>query len=423
MISAGAASVDITPDPGLRLAGFAARTSPSTGTHDPLTARAVVVDDTAIVVLDVIGIHEDMAARIRRRSPLPDGNVIVAATHTHGAPVSMTGRLGVVADREFLQRIEDGAVMALQMACENRRPAYITSGMGADPAVAWNRRHADGLLDHSLPMLRIRDAQGTMIAVMCSYACHPVVLAADNLEMTADYPFYVRQALEAVYPGAVALFLTGCAGDANTGHTAQASWTLAANSARTFATAQRLGEQVARAALAADEAIGTDSVHAREQQLELALTRLETEPLPDLAARWRAERAAADPVRAILLDHWIDWAVRNEATAPGTWSARVSLLDWGGVPIVAMPGEVFSETGLSVRAACGGRPAFVLAYAEGMPGYIPPRSEFPFGGYEVEEAHRFIGLPGTFAPGSAEALAAAARDLLSERYLTPQPVA
>ncbi|MCW5719808.1 MAG: alkaline ceramidase [Devosia sp.] len=423
MIRAGVASVDITPPTGLHLAGFAARTLPATGTHDPLTARAIVVDETAVVVLDVIGLHEDMSARIRQRSSLPDDNIIVAATHTHGAPISMKGRLGRAADPAFLQRIEDGAVEALRLACENRRPATIAAGIGGDPGVAWNRRHADGLLDRSVPMIRIRDLEGQCFAVMASYACHPVVLAADNLEMTADYPFYLRQALEAAHPGAVALFLTGCAGDANTGHTAQASWTLAANSARTFGTAKRLGERIAAAALEAGEQAFADPVGAAHREIDLALTRLEDAPLPELAARWRAEQETAEPVRAILLGHWIAWAERNRDVVPGSWRARVSLLDWGGIPIVAMPGEIFSETGLSVRDACGARPAFILAYADGTPGYIPPRSEFPFGGYEVEEAHRFIGMPGVFAPGSAEALADAARAMLHERYLTTQPVA
>lgn len=423
MIRAGAASVDITPPAGLHLAGFAARTAPAEGVHDPLTARAVVVEDTGVVVLDVIGLHEDMAARIRQRSPLPDDNIIVAATHTHGAPVSMKGRLGHAADAEFLQSIEDGAVEALRLAYEGRQQATIAGGIGGDPGVAWNRRHAEGPLDRSVPVIRIRDMEGRCIAVLASYACHPVVLAADNLRMTADYPFYTRQALEAAHPGAVALFLTGCAGDANTGHTAQASWTLAANSARTFETAERLGTRIAEAALAAGEAVASGAIGAAHRELDLDLTRLEDAPLPELAARWRAEQETAEPVRAILLGHWIAWAERNRDVVPGSWRGRVSLLDWGGIPIVAMPGEIFSETGLSVRDACGRRPAFVLAYAEGTPGYIPPRSEFPFGGYEVEEAHRFIGMPGAFAPGSAEALAAAAHAMLHERYLTTQPVA
>ena len=91
-LKVGMAVVDITPPLGLLLAGFAARTEPATGAHDPLTVRAVVVGDTAVVVADVIGIHEAMSARIRERCPLPSANVIVAATHTHGAPVSMADR-------------------------------------------------------------------------------------------------------------------------------------------------------------------------------------------------------------------------------------------------------------------------------------------------------------------------------------------
>ena len=423
MIRAGVATVDITPSPGLLLAGFAARTQPSTGTHDPLTARALVVEDTAVVVLDVIGLHEDMAARIRQRCCLPEDNVIVAATHTHGAPISMLGRLGRDADPAFLKQMEDGAVEAIRLAAETREPATLHAGMGGDPAVAWNRRHADGPLDRSVPVIRIRAEDGRCIAIMASYACHPVVLAADNLQMTADYPFYVRQALEAAHPGATSLFLTGCCGDANTGHTAQASWTLAANAERTFVTAERLGRRIAEAALMAEERPMHGPVGATHQELDLQLTRLEESPLETLAHQWRNELPTAEPVCTILLTHWVEWAERFATVTPGLWRARVSLLDWCGVPIVAMPGEIFSETGLSVRSAVPDRPAFVLAYAESNPGYIPPASEYRFGGYEVSEAHRFIGMPGAFAPGSAEALAEAARTLLQQRHLTAQPVA
>jgi hypothetical protein len=407
----------------LLLAGFAARTQPATGVHDRLTARAVVVNDTALVVLDVIGLHEDMAVRIRQRCALPQDNVIVAATHTHGAPVSMRGRLGRDADASFLQQMEDGAIAAIDQALASARPAVLVAGMGGDPDVARNRRHADGPLDRSLPVLRIRDLEGGQIAVVVSYACHPVVLGADNREMTADYPHFVRTELEAAYPGAMALFLTGCTGDANTGHTAQASWTLAANSERNFATAERIGKRVAAMAIAAPERPVTGPIGSAHRTLDLALTRLEPEPLSALAETWRRERDTAEPVRAILLDHWIQWAERNEQTVPGSWRARVSLLDWCGIPIVALPGEIFGETGLAIRGACGGLPALIVSYAEGNPGYIPPSSEFAFGGYEVDEAHRFIGMPGTFAPGSAEALAEAAKALLTERYLTTQPVA
>jgi hypothetical protein len=147
----------------------------------------------------------------------------------------------------------------------------------------------------------------------------------------------------------------------------------------------------------------------------LNFERLEREPLPALARRWRAEQETAGPARAALLGHWIDWAESAPPPPFAPLAERVSLLHWGKVPIVALPGELFAQTGLSIRDRLGrDRPAFVLAYAEDVPGYIPPASEFPHGGYEVEEAHRFIGMPATFARGSAAALRDAALGLATE---------
>lgn len=411
MMLAGAASIDITPSPGLSMAGFAARTEPAIGVHDPLTARALVIGDTAIVIADVIGFHETMARRIRERSGLNPDRVIVAATHTHGGPVSMEGRLGRRADPGFLLQLEEGCVLALHQAQRAAKPAQLLAGSGRDPGVAKNRRHAEGLLDRATPLLRVMGEDGP-IALLASYACHPVVLGADNRLMSADYPGFVRKNLESEFPGAIALFLTGCTGDANTGHTAKASLTLRADGGRTFKAAEGYGSRIAEALLAAPAAPLGDRVAAATTEVVLDLSRRETEPLSELARQWQADLVGSDPVRATLLRYWIDWAERFADVEPGTWTGRVTAFDWGGMPIIGLPGEIFAETGLTVRAACGDRPAFVISYAEGNPGYIPPASEFSFGGYEVDEAHRFIGMPAGFAPGSAERLADAAIGLL-----------
>jgi hypothetical protein len=419
MIRAGAALVDITPPPGLLLSGFAARSAPATGTHDPLTVRAVVVNDTALVVADVIGLHEEMSRRIRARCVLPDDNVVIAALHNHGGPVSMAGRLSLAADPHYLQRLEDACVEAINTAFASARPATMTMGLGADPDVARNRRHADGPLDRAVPVLRIRDDEGQMIAVVTAYACHPVVLGADNLLWTADYPHFVRQHLEAAYPGALAMFVTGCTGDANTGHSAHASISLAANPDRSFAAAERLGARIAEAVLQATETPTGSQIHVSNRVLDLAFERRETQSPEELAAAWRAERDTAAPARAALLDHWIAWAQAIAPIEPEPWPARVTVLDWGGVPIVALPGEIFAETALDIRAHFDG-PGFVIDFAEGNPGYIPPASEFAFGGYEVDEAHRYYGQPATFASGSAESLASAAIELLGGRDAPPK---
>jgi hypothetical protein len=157
-----------------------------------------------------------------------------------------------------------------------------------------------------------------------------------------------------------------------------------------------------------------DQVSAANRILHLGFERRETETPQALARRWSRERETADPARAALLTHWIGWAT-DVADRPLTpVEARVSLLNWGGVPIAALPGEIFAGTALRIRRGMPDGPGFVIGFAEDNPGYIPPLNEYAFAGYEVSEAHRYYGQPAAFAPGSAEALAEAVISLLSE---------
>ncbi|MGO1077420.1 hypothetical protein [Inquilinus sp. CA228] len=413
LLQAGAAMIDVTPPAGLTMSGFAARTSPATGTNDPLTVRAVAVGETAIVVADAIGLHEGSCRRIRERGGLPDGHLVVAATHTHGGPVAMPGRLGPGLDPAWLQRLEDACVQAVAEARAARRPARLSFGMGADPGVARNRRHAGGPVDPALPVLRIREPGGAAIAVLACYALHPVVLGADNTLFTADYPGAVRRHLEAAHPGAVAIFLTGCTGDINTGHPAHASISTAPRADRTFAEAERIGARIAQSALQAPEQpLGSD-IRAASTELMLPLARTETEAPEVLADAWRRE--AADPARAALLRIWIDWAERVASRPLAPWPARVTLFDWGGARLIGLPGEIFAQTALDLRRALDGDPfadrTMTFGFADGCPGYISPAGEYRHGGYEVEEAHRYYGLPAAFAPGAAERLIDAAIEL------------
>jgi len=409
MICAGAAKVDITPPAGAAMCGFAARIKPAIGSHDPLSVRALAVNGTAIVVADVIGLHGDMSARVRARCILEQDNVIIAALHTHAGPVSMFERLSPAADAAYLERLETSCVQAINEAVAVQRPATISVGMGADPGVAQNRRHKNGPVDRALPIARIRDKSGQMIAVMVAYACHPVVLGADNRLWSADYPHFVRTELERAYPGAMALFVTGAAGDANNGHSAHASISLSADPERSFPRAQEIGALIARNALLAPEIQVEGSFGAVNCMSTLRFRKRETQPSAILAARWRNEKHAASLVQKTILDHWIKWAQTIAPIAAMPLEARVAMLNWGGMRIVGLPGEIFAETALSIRAGIGvAMPVFIAGYAEDNPGYIPAASAFSSGGYEVDEAHRYYGRPATFAPGSAEELARAA---------------
>ncbi len=403
---AGAATVDITPPPGLMMCGYAARTEPAAGTHDPLTARALVIGDTALVVADVLGLHEDSCARIRACSGFADDRVVAIATHTHGGPMPMPDRGGGSADPAFLRRLEDGCVAAIRQAAERRRPARLNSGNGDNPGIAFNRRTDGGPIDPNVPVLRVEALDGTPIAIAFAHGCHPVVLGAGNRLYTSDFPHYARAAIEAAHPGAVALFLPGCSGDVSTGHSPESSISTATPPDRTFAEAERLGRALARSVLGAPLMPLGGPIAARSAPVALPLARTETGDLDALAREWQGLAETAVPAWAALYRHWANWA-RTAARAPLTpWQGRVTVFDWSGLPLVFLPGEIFAGTALAIRAALPASPVpFVVSLADGVPGYIPPREAYPAGGYEVAEAHRYYGMPAAFAPGAAEALA------------------
>ncbi len=103
-----------------------------------------MIGETCVLVADVIGIDAAMSARIRQRCVLPADNVVVAALHNHGGPVSMAGRLSIPADSAYLERLEDACVAAIDRAAGQRQPAVLSIAQGEDPGIARNRRHVGG---------------------------------------------------------------------------------------------------------------------------------------------------------------------------------------------------------------------------------------------------------------------------------------
>ena len=92
MILAGSSTIDITPPVGYPLAGFAARHAVSQGVHDPLQAKALVVDSgagVAIVTADLVSFPNRMVREIREkasaRTGIPEQAIMLCSS-----PVSYT---------------------------------------------------------------------------------------------------------------------------------------------------------------------------------------------------------------------------------------------------------------------------------------------------------------------------------------------
>lgn len=409
-VRAGVAVRDVTPASAVPMSGYAVRTAPSAGAHDQLSVRALVVEHTALVTVDVVGLHEDTCAQVRAACRPWAEHVLVHATHTHGGPVSMPGRLGAGLVESWLESVIEACRDAVAQASQEQQEVTVQAGYGADPGVANNRRRPDGPMDPALPVLQLARADGSVLATLVSYACHPVVLSADNQLITADYPGPVRRTLEEQIGGTV-LFATGCAGDQNTGHSAEVTAQRDADD-RSFARCEQVGRRIAAVTRDAELHSGDGEVTSASAAVDLDLDVPSAAELQRESEHWAAQ-AATGSRNTPLYQNWQEWAAQTDPAGPASWPARVNVVRWGPAVIISLPGEPFCQAGLDLRAQVSGAAAvFVLGYTDGCPGYLPSAGEYPFGGYEVCDAHRYYGMPGPFAPGSLERLVHEAAGLL-----------
>lgn len=223
-LSAGVAKVDITD----RQAG---------PVNDPLYVKALVIksESTTVVLITVDAVAIGEIGRIKNdylpkvRSQLQQdlgispSHVLVNASHCHGI---------VCAD------VDERTVQAVKAAAKNLVPVRVGAGVGHEDRIMENRRlklksgkevdvrHAYSLppdeevaevgpVDPQIGLLRLDRLDGSTLAVVYNFACHPIqgVPSGGN---TADIIGFASKVIEDnLSEDTLALFLQGCGGDIN----------------------------------------------------------------------------------------------------------------------------------------------------------------------------------------------------------------
>ncbi|MGA0039737.1 MAG: neutral/alkaline non-lysosomal ceramidase N-terminal domain-containing protein, partial [Pirellulales bacterium] len=244
LVEIGAAVVDVTPSYPTLLSGYAAMTADATGVAAPLHARALAIGSaeapTAMLLsVDNCGIPTTLAERVYQRlavkMALPRERFAILSTHTHSAPWLRDFAPNIFPDlpEESLERLgryeeelEEKLVSVCLEAIAAQRPGRLSLAYG-EVGFAINRRalqegrwtgfgtNAEGPVDHRLPVLAARDAEGSLIAVVANYACHCTTEPGSFNEVSGDWAGCAADMLEAGNAGAVALMAIGCGADAN----------------------------------------------------------------------------------------------------------------------------------------------------------------------------------------------------------------
>lgn len=243
----GASSASVNPPVGSFLGGYDLNRT-STGVHDDLCAKAVVVSDgvtsVALVVVDSFSIPYDTTQAIRsaaagliKNSTLPPRQVIVQSTHSHAAPdtIGIYGPNETTCGRspEYMKQLVETAAQQVAKAAENMKPADAAFSQTQCAGWAVNDSEPDKL-DNSVTVLQFLDKEGKSIATLTNFACHPTVLDGDNTLTSADWVASFYKSMSAKLPGEH-LFLQGAIG----------CWMQPNTPERTFELAQKYGEDLA----------------------------------------------------------------------------------------------------------------------------------------------------------------------------------
>lgn len=420
---AGFGAVEITPPPGLQMAGFAARYQPAEGTHDPLRVRALAVQagksgqPLLLLVFDLVGVPDSLAEELRSklaaRFNIDAGRIILSATHTHSGPVMGDRKDPAPAEVAFLNGLFEKSAAAAGQALAALEPALLQVGQAQAVDAGRNRSRINGPTDPATGVLTVKStANGELLGCVVNYTCHPTVLGPTNLLYTADYPYYTVAAVSqatGLAPEKI-IFTNGACGDINAGHSPKSSINTPGAGNRTYEAAAQLGGNVGKAAV---EALN-GNLTSLTPGLDVATLNVPIEwqsqkwPTVEELTNYRRERQAelaqaqaqGDVVAATnleLLKGWADKLLAKPLDAfRQTPDFHISVVHLGELTWVTIPGELFVEYGLALKEQMG-NPTWVLGYTNGSLGYIPTPDAYDRQDYEAGLAYRYHGYPAPFS--------------------------
>jgi hypothetical protein len=428
-LQVGTASVVINPPEGTPMSGYY-HPRGTQGVLDDLLAKAVVFDDghtrAAIVVCDLLGIPRPVVEASRKRisetTDIPAEHVMIAATHTHTGPSLIRHSTrdkftdqGRSSAQNYTDSLPEFLARAVADAERNLGPAQGAFGTGTAPKLGFNRRFwmKDGSvgwnpgklnpkiirpirsIDPEVGVVYFENSKKEPELTCVNYALHPDTTGGELV--SADFPGALSRALAQVKGDEMmTLFCNGACGDIN--HI-NVNWK---GRQKGQGEANRLGTILAGAVCVAymDLTPLTDgSLQVRREMvpLELApITEVDLKKARDVAAQEKA--SFLDRVDAFKT---LDIHNRKGEPIP----AEVQVISLGSdVAWVGLPGEIFVDLGLSIKENSPFALTQVVELANGSPGYIPHRSAYAEGQYEVVSSR--------VAAGSGEKLVEVATKLL-----------
>lgn len=345
----GFGNIDVTPELGKKpvfLAGFG-ETRLAVKVHDPIMARAVVIDDgkskIAMACVDVVGIFNESVTRIRKQLP-GFTYVMVSASHNHEGPDTL-GLWGPNpftsgVDPEYMKQMEAGVVAAVKQAEAALAPAEATIGTAAAADLIRDGRLPEVIHDTLVVLSFTNPTTKKRIGLVVQWNNHPEDMDSKNTEITADFPGVVVGELQKKYGCPVAYF-TGTVGGLMTSLRVEVKDESGKPMTQgTFPRTQRYGQLVAeRAVKAIDSSVPVSLTPLSAKRQEILL------PMDNMLYRlaWQAGTLNRDMYEWQGIAAPKEFKLTKDISKPVASKTELGLIKLGDVEIAVIPGEIYPE--------------------------------------------------------------------------------
>lgn len=362
--------------------------------YEKLYAKAVVVEDNgelaAIVVVDTCALTEEMhdivTKRIYEYTGITPDRVCITSNHTHsGAPIASDYPIKCFADESykdvFYRLCADAVTLAYKRLDDvdakfgttevhgisfNRNfeltdGRFVTHGRGKTNIV----RALDGI-DPALPVLMF-ERDGKPIGAIINFACHQCCLGEENYHgYSGDYASVMAQKLKEYYGSDfVSLFVLGTCGDINHVDPNKAEdplyWYREMG--------HILADAVVRAANEAQPVSG--GVKVVKETVEIARRMATAEDVMNL--RTRPSNLESEWMQSLKLRNLMYYREVNDRDTSELYVQSIRI---GDVCITALPGEIYSDYGLAIKANSPFKRAMVVENCNSYCGYVPTKQAF-----------------------------------------------
>ena len=387
------------------------------GKLTPLMAHAAVIESEGVkavlVSLDLIFATVDFATALRERIgkvlKISTDYIFVHTTHTHTGCETDVRCWGCPANPDALIPVADAAVQAVIAANEQLAEVKMGTGRTYDTRFAFCRdffstdgkiitnpglNHASDLLapisdvDQSVNVIRFDDMEGYPLCFVVNYALHLDTNAHPD-KFDADYAGSMRLARRRKYGrDVVVLFLNGCCGNVNHydfrnyNHKkthifpkTYSSWHIGEGLAETVGNMNpppypRAGEILVQGRYCTFPVARRYATPAHKEWAKKFLAFLEENGKMEDRA-YSHDRQCAEIYLA-----------EDAENTPKLMDIGIHVLQLGDIVFVGLPGEIYSEIGLRIKANSPFPHTVVVELADGWHGYIAPDYVLRGGCYE-----------------------------------------